>query len=278
MSVWKLEALLSQPSILAVFSTDGLAALLRTGRRQLDGKRAHAAYGAAGYDASLTLLGRALAGREGWNYRVSPFLSSASAAPAGAAKTLTAVVDRHLAKGAASVDDITIQDLYQYIFTPLGTKIQVRQRPELSAAEIARFNAEVDAAFPNATRETSATNRYNCHSYAFYSTSNTSNTYWMNRWWEDLSDPAHPIYYPNVSRYWTDGSYKRWNPPLIYFSNMKIVYWTGEPWDDPAPMDHSGIEVGTTGYIRSKWGQNGRMYHHWDYCPFAMGDVRHYYR
>ena len=74
---------------------------------------------------------------------------------------------------------------------------------------------------------------------------------------------------PGDDKYWNDGSYTRWHPPYIYFSSMRWSWANG---------DHSGIEVGTSGNIRSKWGQLPRMYHRWDYSPYDRSVLNQYFR
>jgi hypothetical protein len=250
---WRLEIVLAQPEILSALSTRDAAALARVAEATLAVRQRHAnVYSALSLEPAITVLGRQSAIREGRDWSRPALLRDATTSETGT------------------------QASYEYIKTPNGTSIQVWRRGELSSSEISGLNAESDRIWPNATRETSASQRYNCHSYAWYSTTHSSNNYWMNRWWEDRSQG---IYYPNVSRYWTDGSYKKWSPPLTYFSGMRWVYWTSEPWNEKKPSDHSGIEVGTTGNLRSKWGPYGRMYHRWDYTPgYALTDIRKYYR
>ncbi|MEU8265406.1 hypothetical protein AB0C02_33010 [Micromonospora sp. NPDC048999] len=273
---WRLEALLSLPAMLAAPPRGHLKALLRVGRAHLDAKSAHAGvYGAnflgGGATADLLhgTLTRAQTGTADGCGRTDGPVSIAAVRRA---------VDQHLE--GATIQACTIPKIsdpnsvtYYYMQTPNGTNIQYFSAPSLTSSQVSCLNSDSDAVWPQATRETSATYRYNCHSYAFYSTSDSSNSRWVERmWW----DKAQQIFYPNVSRYWTDGSYKQWSTPVIYYSGMRWVYWTSNQSDG----GHSAIEVGTTGYLRSKWGVYGRMYHKWDYVPsvYPMGDIRQYYR
>ena len=78
-----------------------------------------------------------------------------------------------------------------FVQTPNGTNVQVFCDEEmLTPSDIAEIDEYYDTAYPNAVRLSSATSKYNCHSYAWYQQSD-KNPYWMN-------DP---------SAYWEDGSY-----------------------------------------------------------------------
>lgn len=154
---------------------------------------------------------------------------------------------------------VSAQTIY-YVYTPNGTAVEVfHNTPELTAAEKAALDDWVDTTYPTVVRITSATKNYNCHSYAWYSQSTTSNTWWMN--------------YPNA--YWTDGSYtRRTGDPA---KNDKVYYST-------SGKEHSGIiyELGriTGYYVRSKWGSCGLVEHYYTSCPYYVSDsaLRYYYR
>lgn len=90
---------------------------------------------------------------------------------------------------------------------------------------------------------------YNCHSYAWHSTS-SSNPYWIN-------DP---------SVYILDGSYSR---VYNYYAGDKILY--GTPGSEP---EHSAIiaEVADSKhltYVKSKWGAAGVFEHLYYDCPYT---------
>ncbi|WP_309479775.1 hypothetical protein [Brevibacillus agri] len=146
-----------------------------------------------------------------------------------------------------------------YVKTPKGTKVEVLQLGErLSSAEIKALDREVERAYPRTTLLRSATTNYNCHSYAWYSTS-SSNKYWMN-------DPG---------AYMIDGSYKKRSSAS---GDSKIYY-------DVRGNEHTGIV--TTVYsgppapgkdqasmikVKSKWGQLGLVEHMADDCPYYTSD------
>ncbi|MDE5546800.1 MAG: hypothetical protein K2I88_04995 [Anaeroplasmataceae bacterium] len=138
-----------------------------------------------------------------------------------------------------------------YVITPNGSSVEVCIYKEFSAFEIYQCNSTCDSQFPNAIRLRSASNKYNCHSYAWYSSS-TSNTYWMD-------DP---------SLYYKDGSYTEVRTPqngdiICYFDDNG----TPNDFSDDTNL-HSGIvisynsSVSSNGIcgnsnqvvVRSKWG------------------------
>lgn len=254
-AAWKLETLLAQPKVLATLTADQQAALLREGLATYDAKRADAAvYGVAGLEPTTTLLGRALALREGWSYDGSMLLRDGIAPAAAAVEEIPALVRAHFSQPGVQHRAGT-QDYYSTVYTPNGSPVSViTMTYELTSAQITANNNWTSSNYPSATREASSSRKYNCHSYAWYSTS-TANDRWMNT--------------PGDDQYWLDGSYTQWRIPYIYFANMR--------WNWPNG-DHSGIEVNTSSYIRSKWGQLGRMYHYYSYSPYNASALYQYFR
>ncbi|TDB72400.1 hypothetical protein [Micromonospora sp. KC723] len=259
LDAWKLESLLAQPQVLDAMSAGQLESLLRLGLDKFAVKQSHAAvYGEAGLEPTAVLLGRALGEREGWDWKQSQLLREAVQLVPDATDTTVDAVRQHLAEPSARhevTDGLSAQDYASTVYTPKGTAVPVTtMTTELTSAQITSFNNYVATNYPNATRERSASRKYNCHSYAWYSTS-TSNDRWMNT--------------PGDDKYWQDGSYKQWHTPLVWYSGMRISY---------ASDDHSGIWVGTGNYVRSKWGQMGLIYHLWNYTPYNESTTNSYYR
>ncbi len=91
---------------------------------------------------------------------------------------------------------------------------------------------------------------YNCHSYAWYSTS-TSNHYWMD-------DPF---------KYIADGSYVTGTGAV----GNRITYNTST-----STYTHSGI-VTSPGIITSKWGALGLFEHTVSACPYYVQNISIYY-
>lgn len=153
-------------------------------------------------------------------------------------------------------DEIAVapEDYSSTVYTPYGSSVSVTTMTwELSSSEIAYLNNWVAQNYPNATRETDASRKYNCHSYAWYSTL-TSNNRWMST--------------PNDDIYWTDGSYLL---SSSQGSGSKVSY--------PSSSDHSAIQATSSStQLRSKWGQLPRMLHAYDYSPYPIGTGLNYYR
>ncbi|MFY1637666.1 hypothetical protein ACN27F_31075 [Solwaraspora sp. WMMB335] len=258
LAAWKLESILAQPTVLATLDHQESTALLRLGLAKHRAKRADAAtYGEAGLEPTAVLLGRALALREGWNWSQSHLLREGVAVHPGAVSATVTAVRQHLADPEVTHelhDGFGTLDYASTVYTPYGTPVSViTMTSELTSAQITSYNSYVASNYPSATRERNASRKYNCHSYAWYSTS-SSNDRWMNT--------------PGDDKYWLDGSYTRWQVPYIWFANMKISY---------SSDDHSGIRVGTGDYVRSKWGQLPLMYHYWSYSPYSSATTNSYF-
>lgn len=139
------------------------------------------------------------------------------------------------------------------VFTPLLSMVEVYELEDMSSGDKNVMDNYMDSRYPNATRLRSATFKYNCHSYAWNSTSTS------NKWWMD--DP---------SAYMTDGSYSK----TTAAGGWKIFY--------TAPgNEHSGIISsvnGNTVLVTSKWGAYG-LYRHedWD-CPYLSPYLNTYWK
>ena len=134
--------------------------------------------------------------------------------------------------------------------TPKGTKVDTHKyKDDLSKKEIEQANEWVKSMFPNVKKLREPTLKYNCHSYAWYSTA-TSNDHWMN----------------NPSQYWTDKSYSQYAnstgaKPSNVTVNSKVVYW------DKSELLHSAIVTSETKFT-SKWGRGGLYEHLPTDCPY----------
>lgn len=137
------------------------------------------------------------------------------------------------------------------VYTPKGSYVEVIMRgEELSNTEKDQINSYFDNTYSKATRLRGATTNYNCHSYAWYSTS-SNNKYWMN-------DP---------SPYKTDGSYK--NVGFLPTSSGQKFYY-------PVLGGHTAIVNKTASSIwgvnlTSKWGQGGLYRHSYGNDPYSKG-------
>lgn len=137
--------------------------------------------------------------------------------------------------------------------TPKGSLVKVvKISPDLSQSEKNAINKDTDAKYPKATRKASATTNYNCHSYAWYSQNTSTNKYWME-------DP---------SKYWNDGSYKRFTD-LRPRTGFKVYYYNGN--HSAIVKDIKVIGGAQTFWYQSKWGSAGVYYHTDTYCPYSLG-------
>lgn len=138
--------------------------------------------------------------------------------------------------------------------TPKGSKVTTwKYKTELSATEKKECVEYVKKNFPSAKKLREPTLKYNCHSYAWYSTG-TANAHWMN-------DP---------SKYWKDKSYKKYansagSIPAKVTKGSKVVYWDGNA------VIHSAI-VASSKKLKSKWGMLGLYEHAPKDCPYAQSN------
>lgn len=152
------------------------------------------------------------------------------------------------------------------VSTPKGTKVSVLiLGEELTPAQKTAIANDVKKSYPRAVFLSEATSNYNCHSYAWYSQSTSTNKYWMN-------DP---------SAYWTDGSYKKSTSGAkgyrIYYStsgNEHTGIITTMYSGPPAP----GKEWSSLTEVTSKWGKAGLYKHMANDCPYYVNEsaLRYY--
>lgn len=146
------------------------------------------------------------------------------------------------------------------IYTPNGSPVTaIYVSCELSESEIAEHNWYVESNYPWAIRETDASRKYNCHSYAWHNQA-PSNNIWINT--------------PNEDTYWLDGSYYLITTgyggliPSFVPNGAKVSY---------VMDDHSAIKVSST-HFRSKWGELPRMLHEPNYSPYDASELNYYTR
>jgi hypothetical protein len=137
-----------------------------------------------------------------------------------------------------------------YVQTPNGSNVMVYvglTYSDHNTTQTLAHQVTLDAVTNyNATIISYESPSYNCHAYAWYSTTYTN--YWM-------SDP---------SAYMSDGSYSGTTTPLI---NRRITYKTG------ATLKHSGVISSINGGIvnvKSKWGCAGVLRHEETHCVYYM--------
>lgn len=157
------------------------------------------------------------------------------------------------------VETKSLSYVASYVYTPNGSPVPAYYdiTPEFTPAEKLAYKNNVASTYPNATFLRDATQKYNCHSYAWHSTS-TSNKYWVD-------DP---------SEYWEDGSYDYTGYRPGSNSGNKMFYRYG---------DHSAIMISYESHLRysgvlcrSKWGPGPLMEHKANYCPYNYGYIDFY--
>lgn len=146
---------------------------------------------------------------------------------------------------------ISASDISPLISTPSGTPVVAYANWTWANHRMTQERAQANhnvlvATFPRATVVSGINPAYNCHSYAWYSTS-LSNKYWIN-------DP---------DPYMGDGSYYRQNSPSV---GNKACWST-----QTNPTEHSAIVRSVSGgnvTFISKWGFNGVFIHSAEDCPY----------
>lgn len=261
-----LETLLAQDAMLNNFNEAERTNLLAETFTKFQSKQVqNEVYGHFGRERSAVVMGRVLQKnaaaqvQAASNPELQTFLADASFASDQVLAQIVGLAQQHLTGAPVEVDAAATNDYAGYVSTPRGSKVLVTVMTyELTAAQIAASNQSVATNYPRATRETNASRRYNCHSYAWVSQS-TSNTVWLNA--------------PNQATYWNDGSYKYlgWAYGSI---GVPSGVATGTRVSYPSSSDHSAIVASTTKF-RSKWGQLPRMLHTPAYAPY--GSYQLYY-
>lgn len=140
-----------------------------------------------------------------------------------------------------------------YVYTPNGSRVEYYTRSCTHSEGNLNYHAALDSQYATAHNMQTisvGTCKYNCHSYAWYSTS-TSNTYWIN----------------NPAPYMSDGSYSK---VLSGISTSSINVNDGDIviYGVQSEPTHSAIIVGNatgaplgTRNVRSKWGILGVFEH-----------------
>lgn len=246
-----IEMLLAQDSIRKSLSGDQQATLVNETLKKFEAKQQRAdVYGHTGRERTALVLGRILRDQSASfaqaDVALQEFLNTGTFAPEEVLVSIIATADPK----SATPDDIRINDYATTIYTPRGTAVSATaMTTELTSAQITSYNNYVATNYPSATRETSASRKYNCHSYAWYNQS-TSNSIWLNT--------------PGDDKFWQDGSYvPSYN---VGAGGRKVSY---------ANDDHSAITVDAIKF-RSKWGQLPRMYHSYNYSPYNSSALYYY--
>ncbi len=122
-----------------------------------------------------------------------------------------------------------------------------------------------------------ASQRYNCHAYAWHMTEGGGEV-WIgaHRTGTDCPTPDEAQWVEDI--YWTDGSYYEvtgLTPSEVTSNHASKVNWP-LPWDDDG--NHSGITTDRAGYFISKWGVWPLVEHWWNDSPYNDSLLRFYQR
>lgn len=152
------------------------------------------------------------------------------------------------------VDSRSIPKASIVIKTPSGKVVPSSSyyydRTELTTNEKNEIKSSVISRYPKATILRNPTNKYNCHSYAWYSQS-TTNKIWLN----------------SCLTYKLDS--KSYTGTLFVQANNKVVY--GGDLHSGIVYNTNGDSTGYTSKIRSKWGSGPLMEHSILYTPSSYG-------
>ena len=148
---------------------------------------------------------------------------------------------------------------YVILYTPRGSSIQTFITSETSKEEIRQITNIYIATYGAENVLAPASNKYNCHSYAWNISEGGTQIVWMNQ----LDDYGRP----NISKYWNDGSYIE----TTESEAEKIFYYAG---------DHSAIKSKTVpGKYESKWGRAPLIRHSPTNVPsIYKANYRKYYK
>lgn len=165
----------------------------------------------------------------------------------------------------------TVNGINDVIKTPNGSDVDViRPTRELSDKDLQDFTDVYADYFPNARLISTPTIMYNCHSYAYYSTNQYTNKYWIN-------DP---------SPYFDDYSFVRVNPQngTIPAANLRVLFKVNSnlsTWHSVVIVGrYSGTITSGQNYnltrCQSKWGPAGLYEHALNYHPWDEGNMYFY--
>lgn len=240
----RIETLLAQDAFRRTLNPTQLTQLVSESREKLQAKAANTdVYGLVGQASTSLIIGRAVASKSGlaakkFDAATRSFLATGDARSTAPLQQVT---------GASDVI-FGPTDTNTTVRTPRGSAVAaINMTYELTSAQITAANNAAASQYPNATRLRNASRRYNCHSYAWYS---TSSTIWINS--------------PGDDKYWTDGSYRP--DSNVGRAGRKVSYRSD---------DHSAITVNAT-IFDSKWGQWPLMRHAYNYTPYNESAIYYY--
>lgn len=149
-----------------------------------------------------------------------------------------------------------LSDQSTFLYTPNGTMVLAFMNAELDPVYLAFLNGLYTFSHPDAIPISGSTNRYNCHSYAWYWQS-TYNEYWI----------------PIADSYVTDGSYSLRTNYTNVPVGTRVYYPDGEHTayvSEVTPGTHSSP---STLIVTSKWGPGPLMRHTAGDSPYSSSGL-----
>lgn len=164
-----------------------------------------------------------------------------------------------------SILNILLSQQQSNVKTPISEENNVTAyvRGEASESQLEYWDNYYNLTYSNAIKiptygsSYSATQRFNCHGYAWYMTESG----------HGLDDPRWIGLYEVTDEdiYMTDGSYVE----------VESAVWPGKvSW--PSTMNHSAITTEQGGVWISKWGPCPLYKHNWDDSPFGSENLKYY--
>lgn len=124
-----------------------------------------------------------------------------------------------------------------------------------TAEEEAELTRELLEEYPSTTLIRQETPKYNCHSYAWYSTASTNN-YWID-------DP---------SNFYNAGEYDSVSTPGF----GDIILYGRINWNPSHSGKITGVSNGAVTRVQSKWGKSALFEHNYDDCPYSTRYLQYY--
>lgn len=151
--------------------------------------------------------------------------------------------------------------LPSYVYTPNNTQVDTldRTNDDIDYWQMLTLNNQIAADYPNAIFLDNATNKYNCHSYAWYMQNSQYNLHWMN----------------SPSQYVLDFSYSQVivSPQvgdiICYINSNGQKIHSGRITQVFAGSSNGVCGSSNLYQVTSKWGGYGLYSHRGDQCPYT---------
>ncbi len=147
-----------------------------------------------------------------------------------------------------------------YVLTPNGNSVStVQNTTDLSSSQIAECNSFVSSICPNAIFLSGPTNKYNCHSYAWYMQNHFYNTHWMPSPDTYVSDYSYTPIYSNVQV----------GDIICYINSSGAKIHSGRINQVLGGTSNNVCGDSNLYQVTSKFGMCGLYSHRGDECPYT---------